>query len=94
MSVSRSAKRCHSRARRTFSDAEYPEVTANVVGLSTTPSKNKGKQPIVRSDESDTEPEGVYRHTRTRTGVMAPVDYSALARDIEVSESHSAIVES
>jgi len=40
------------------------------------------------------EPEGVYRHTRTRTGAVAPVDYSALARGIEVSESHSVIAES
>jgi len=56
--------------------------------------RSKGKQPIVSSDESDTEPEGVYQHTRTRTGVKAPVDYSALAQGSEVSESHSAIVES
>ena len=35
----------------------------------------------------------MYRHTRTRNGAVAPVDYSALARVIEVSESHSAIVE-
>jgi len=40
------------------------------------------------------ESKGVYQHTRTRTGAVAPVDYSALARGIEVSESHSAIVES
>ena len=78
-SVSRSAKRRHSRTRRTFSDAEYPEVTANMVGPSTTPSKTKGKQPIVSSDESDIEPKGVYQHTRTRTGVIALVDYSTLA---------------
>jgi len=39
-------------------------------------------------------PEGVYRHTRTRTGAVPPVDYSAQARGIEVSESHSAIAES
>ena len=58
------------------------------------PSKTKEKQPIVCSDESDTEPEGVYRHTRTRTGVITPVDYSALAQSIKVSESHSAIAES
>jgi len=73
---------------------EYPKVTANVVGPSTTPSKTKGKQPIFSSDESDTEPEGVYRHTRTLIGIIAPVDYSALTRGIEVSESHSAIAES
>ena len=73
---------------------EYPEVTTNVVGPSTTPSKTKGNQPIVSSDESDTEPEGVYRHTRSRTGVIALVDYSALAWGIEVSESHSVITES
>ena len=35
------------------------------------------------------EPEGVYRHIRTRTGAVAPVDYSALARGIEVSESQA-----
>ena len=65
-----------------------------MVGPSTTPNRTKGKQPIVSSDESDSEPEGVYRHTRTRTGVIAPVDYSVLARGVEVSESHSAIAES
>ena len=94
MSTSRSTKRRRSRTERTFSDAEYPEVTENIVGPSTIPSRSKEKQPIVSSDETDTEPEGVYRHTRTRTGVVAPVDYSALARGIEVSESHSAIMES
>jgi len=73
---------------------EYPEVTTNVVDPCTTPSKTKKKQPIVSSDESDTKPEGVYRHTCTRTGVIAPVDYSVLARGIEVSELHSVIVES
>jgi len=36
----------------------------------------------------------VYRHTRTQTDVVAPVDYSALAQSIKVSESHSAITES
>ena len=36
----------------------------------------------------------MYRHTRTRTGAVAPVNYSAQAQDIEVSESHSAIAES
>jgi len=65
-----------------------------MTGSSTTPSKSREKQLAVSSDESDDEPEGVYRHTRTRTGVVAPVDYNALARGIEVSESHSAISES
>jgi len=65
-----------------------------MVSPSNTPSKIKEKQPIVSSDESDTEAEGVYRHNRTRTGIIAPVDYNALARGIEVSESHSAITES
>ena len=54
----------------------------------------RGKQPIVCSDESDTEPEGVYWYTRTRIGVIDLVDYSALGRDSEVSESHSVIAES
>jgi len=93
-SVSNSAKRHHSRTRRNFSDAEYPKVTVNMVGPNTTPSRIKGKQLIVSYDESNTEPKGVYRHTRTRTGVIALVDYSALARGIEVSESYFAIAES
>jgi len=73
---------------------EYPEVTANMVGPSTTPNKTKGKQPIVSSNESDTEPERVFQHTRTQTGTIAPVDYSALTRGIEISEAHSANAES
>ena len=36
----------------------------------------------------------MYWHTRTRTDVVATIDYSALTRGIEVSESHSAIVKS
>ena len=93
-SVSRSAKRRHSHAKRTFSDTEYPKVTANIVSSSTTPSKTKRKQLIVSSDEFDTEPEGVYQHTCTWTGTIALVDYNALSRGIEVSEVHSAIAES
>ena len=58
------------------------------------PSRTKGKQPIVSFDDTDTKPEGVYRDTHTRIGVIAPVDYSVLAWGIEVSESHSAIAES
>jgi len=73
---------------------EYPEVTANMAGPSTTPRKSRRKQPAVSSDEFDTETERVYQHTRTRTGAVAPVDYSALAPGIEVSESYSAIAES
>ena len=49
---------------------------------------------MVSSDESDTEPGGVYRYTRTRTGAIAPINYSALARGIEVNDSHSAVEES
>ena len=66
----------------------------NMVGSSPMPSRSKEKRPIVNSDESDTEPEGVYRHTRTRIGMVAPVDYNALTRGIEVSESHSVVAES
>jgi len=35
----------------------------------------------------------VYRHTHTRTGAVVLVNYSALARGIEVNESHSAVAE-
>jgi len=71
-----------------FSNTEYPEVTANMAG------RSKEKQLAVSSDNSDTESEGVCRHTRTRTGVVALVNYSALAWGINVTESHSAIAES
>ena len=87
-SNSRSTKRRCSHRRGTFSDVEYLEATANMAN------KNTEKQPAVSSDESDAEPEGVYCHTRTRTGAVAPINYSALAWGIDVSESHSAIVES
>jgi len=49
-------------------------------------SRSREKQPVVRSDESDTEPEGVYRYTRTQTGVIAPINYNTLARGIEVND--------
>ena len=83
----RSAKRNRSHRQRTFSDAEYPEITANMTSMS------RGKQPVVSSDESDIEP-GVYWHTRTQTGVIAPINYSALAWGIEVNDSHSTVTES
>ena len=57
-------------------------------------SRSREKQPAVSFEESDSEPEGVYRHTRTRTGAIPPIDYNALARGIEVNDSHSAIAES
>ena len=83
-----SAKRRRSHRRRTFSDVEYPELTANMT------SRSKGKQPIVNSEESDSEPEGVYQHTRTRTGALSPIDYNALAHGIRGNDSHSAVIES
>ena len=57
-------------------------------------SMSREKQPAVSSEESDSEPKGVYRHTRTQTGAIPPIDYNALARGIEVNDSHSAIAES
>ena len=36
----------------------------------------------------------MYQHIRTQYGIISPVNYSALARGIEVREAHSAIVES
>ena len=58
--------------KKSFSDAKYPEVTTNIVGLSFTPNKFKEKQLAVSSEESDVdrspglkdilvEPEGFYR---------------------------------
>jgi len=66
-----------------------------MVDPSTMPSKSKRKQLVVSSNESDNEPssglreilnepERVYQCTRIRTGTIAPVNYSVLARGIEV----------
>ena len=75
------------------------------MGPSSMPCKSKEKQLAVSSEESNAdrslvlkdvlvEPEGVYWHTRTRTGTITPVDYSLLAKEIEVNDEHSAIIES
>jgi len=68
------AKRRRSQKKKSFSHVEYLEVTAKMVGPRFTPSKSKGKQLAISSEESDddwspglkdalAEPEGVYRHT-------------------------------
>ena len=65
-----------------------------MVGPSISPIKSKGQQPIISSDESDDELSGLRElHTRTQTGIIALVNYNALARGIEVREAHSAIAE-
>ena len=74
-----------------------------MVGPSSTLRESKGKQLAISSEESDVDrssalkdilvkPEGVYRHTRTRIGTIAPVNYNLLAKRIEVNDEHSAIV--
>ena len=76
-----------------------------MVGLSSTPSKSKGKQLADSSEESDidrfpslkdipVEPERIYRYTRTRTETITPLDYSLLGIGIEMNDEHSAIIES
>jgi len=76
-----------------------------MVRSGSTPSKSKGKKLEVSSEESDADQssgfrdilivsKGVYRHTRTRTRAITPVDYNLLARGIEVNDEHSTIVES
>ena len=103
--ASESAKRRLSRKKNSLSDVEYPEVTTNMVRLSFTPTKSKGKQLAVSSEESDAdqspglkdvliEPEGVYRYTRICMKIITPVDYNLLARGVEVNDEHSTIIES
>ena len=76
-----------------------------MVGLITTPSKSKGKQLGISSENFDVEhssglkklliePEGIYQCSRIWTGAIALVDYNALARRIEASDKHSSIAES
>ena len=68
-----------------------------MVGLSSTPSKSRGNQLAVILEESNVdrssglkdilvEPEGVYQHTRTRMGTIAPIDYNLLTKRIEVND--------
>jgi len=105
LAASNSVKRRQCRKKKLFSDIEYPEVTVNMVGSSSTPSKFKGKQLAVSSEEtaadrspglkdSLVEPKGVYWHTRTHMRTIDPVDYSLLSRGIEVNDEHSTIIES
>jgi len=71
---SNSVKRHHSHKKRSFSNVEYPDVTSNIVGLGTTPSKSKWKHLDISSGEFGVElssdlkeiliaPEGIYQHT-------------------------------
>jgi len=103
--LSKSAKRHHSRKKRSFFDMEYPEITFNMVVSSTTPSKSKEKQLAISSEESGVEPssglkeiliepEGIYQHSRILTDTIALVEYNTLVRGIEACDEHSAITES
>jgi hypothetical protein len=40
------------------------------------------------------EPEGVYKHTRTRKGVIISVDYKRLTSGVELDDEHSVIADS
>ena len=74
------------------------------MGSSTTPSKSKGKQLALSSEESDvehssglkeilTEPKGISRHTRIWTGAIAQIDYNILAKEIKANNEQSIIME-
>ena len=104
-SNSNSAKRRQSHKKKLFSDAEYPKVTSNMVGLSTTSSNSKGKQLALSFAESDTErssnlkeiliePEETYQHTRIRIEAFSPIDYNSLAKRIKTDDEDPAIVRS
>jgi len=85
---SNSAKRRHSCKKKSFFEVEYPEVTFNMVGSSTTPRKPKGKQPAINFEDFDAKcssglkevlikPEGIYQCICIWTRAIALVDYSA-----------------
>ena len=76
-----------------------------MVGLSVTPSKLKGKQLALSSEELEAEYslslkeiliklERIYTHTQIRIGAIAPTDYNLLAKEIEANDEQCAIVES
>jgi len=75
-----------------------------MVGPCATPSKSKGKQPVVYSGESDDESSStlkeilneseVYQCTCIHTSTITLINYSALARGIDVNEVHPTIAES
>jgi hypothetical protein len=75
-----------------------------MVGPGATSSKSRDKHPVLSFEESYDEyspglkklliePEGIYSHTRTRTGVITPVDYKSLDEGTQSDDEHSAIAE-
>ena len=81
-----------------FTDFEYSHVTSNMVGSKS----GKSKSELPSSGESDngsfqglktvlSQPEGVYKHTCSRIGVVLPVDYKELTNE---EGNYSAIRES
>ncbi|ONK61138.1 uncharacterized protein A4U43_C08F26630 [Asparagus officinalis] len=94
--VVRPAKRQRRYKKKTV-ETEYPEVTINVIGRGKAlgPSSEESQRsysPTVR--EICDEFEGVYHHTRTRTGTIRSVNYQRLAKGIISDDEHSVIAES
>ena len=85
--------------KKSFSDVEYSKVTSNMVCPSTMPSKSKGRQIALSSEELDVkcssglkeiliESERIYQRTRIQIGVITLVDYNAMAKGIEANDHH------
>lgn len=83
VSASKQVKWHCSHRKSIFFDEEYPKVTANMTGRDSGEFENL----ITKSDM-------VYRCTYSHIGIMPPIDYRELARGLESSRVHSAIVES
>ena len=88
-----------------MSDVEYPEVTSNMVGSTDTSGKPGKERPSPSSGESDAEyspglkgiivePEGVFKQTRMKRGIIAPVNYKGMAEGSQLDDECSAIAES
>jgi len=99
------AKRQRFRRKKSSSDVEYPEVTSNMVGSTNALKKPGREQSSQSSEESNSErfqrlkglfeeSGGVYKHTRTRTGTIAPVNYRTLSGEDTLDDECSAIAES
>lgn len=70
--ASKPTKKHRPRKKDILSKEEYPESTTNMA------EHGQGKQLPAEYDNSDTELSSIYKHTRTQTGTIPPINYVAL----------------
>lgn len=79
------AKRYCSCRTSTFSDKEYPELTINMTG------RDSEKDQMAEFEGSSSESDNIYQHTRSRVGIIPPIDFKALLHGLEASRANFAL---